>query len=452
MKNSMQRFQYHIQHMIFIVLLITCLSFISWISYEFDTLSDWTYGSRHSLSEETIELLEQLDGEIKLRTYQPDDPALVNAIREILQRYKRIKTDFSFEIINPDIFLAQARQDNIEQYGQTIIEHATQREKLDRLSEESITNALMRIHRGKQPQLMFLSQHGERNLEDTSPQGYSLLAQQLRQKGFITTNLNLLQDNPDTHNSVLVLTSIQQPLLASEQTLIVDYIKNGGNLLWLQDPGMDISQTSIAAQLQLNFMPGVIVDNNQKVSRMLQLPHPAVIPVLEYKVHPVTRKMQYYTLFTTASAIVPVENADWIHSDLLITGESSWSETGDFLPVVEYQQGVDIPGPHSIGIAQQRQITRDDISTAQRVVIIGDTDFLSNANLGQGANLEFIVKAFNWLSEDDSLISISPKNAPDRELLLSPFYASTISLFFLIALPAGLLLTGGLIWHKRRQS
>lgn len=452
MNSSRTRLQYRIQHMVFIILLLSLLGFVGWLSIEFDQSSDWTHGARHSLSQDTIEILQQMNGEINLRTYQADDPTLLNAIREILQRYQRNKIDFEFEMINPDIYIAQAKRDNISQYGQTIIDYAGKSERIDQLSEESITNALLRLQRGNRPQIMFLSQHGERSIDDGSAQGYSLLKQQLNQKGFDAISINLLQHNLDTSNSVLVLNSIKRPLLQSEQDTLMKYLEEGGNLLWLQDPAPDQSQQPLADMLALRFTPGIIVEQNEKISRMLKLPHPAVIPVLEYRVHPITHKMQYFTLFTTATALIPNESSDWIHSDLLITSDGSWSETGDFMPTVEYNKGADIPGPHSIGIALQRQIKRDQLNTAQRVVVIGDSDFASNHYLGQGANLEFIVKTLNWLSEDDNLISINPKDAPDRELALTPLHAGFISIFFLFITPLLLLSLGGWIWHSRRKN
>lgn len=446
------RINYRIQHIIFVVLLLACLGFAGWLSEEFNFRSDWTAGARHSLSKDSIRLLEELAGPVQLRTYQSDDASLTKAIREILSRYQNHKHDFSFQIINPDIHIQQAGADGIQRYGQSIVEYQGKQERIDILNEESLTNALMRLHRGNSPKILFLSQHGERSVKDTSTTGYSLLAEKLRQTGFEVNNINLLQQELQTSNSVLVLSSINKPLLQSEQQLIQQYIEQGGNLLWLQDPGIDSSQQLFTELLGIKFLHGVVVENNEKISRMLQLSHAAMVPVLEYKLHPITQKMQYYTLFTTASAIIAVNNdMQWIHSDLLISSDSSWSETGDFISDIKFDRDIDIPGPLSLGMALQRQLKLNDIMTAQRIVIIGDSDFASNHNIGHGANLDFIQKTLNWLSEDDILISIAAKNAPDLELHLSSTAAATIALAFLVIIPLGLSTVGIVIWIKRRK-
>lgn len=449
--------QYKIQHIIFVILLLACIGVAGWLSVQYNIRSDWTAGKRHSLSTDTLQLLKDLPGEVSLRSYQPDEPALVQAITEILNRYQNNKPDFNFKLINPDIFIQQAKTDNIERYGQTIIEYQGRQERIESISEENISNALIRLQRNRKPQLFFIAQHGERNINDSSASGYAQLASQLNTKGFAISSINLLQQTIAPDNTVLILSSLKQPLLASEQTKIIQYINDGGNLLWLQDPSPDTSLQAIADTLRIEFIKGVVVDNNQEISRMLKLSHPAIIPILEYRRHPITEKMQYFTLFTSATAIQNKtteqnnDKAEWISTDLLITSDSSWSETGDILMGIEFNKGLDTVGPLSIGRAQQRQIKSASGMSAQRIVIIGDSDFLANNQLGQGANLDFILKTLNWLAADDKLINIAAKNAPDRQLKLSATNASIIGLIFLILLPLFLLTCGGYIWRKRRR-
>lgn len=463
--TAKSRLQYRIEYFLFIFLLLGSIGFAGWLSNEYNFRSDWTAGNRHSLSNDSVELLNQLSSPVDLRSYQPDDTALTQAINEILQRYQNNKPDFNFELINPDIFIKRAKTDNIERYGQTIIEYQGKTERINKLTEETITNALIRLHRGNKPKILFLSQHGERNISDSSAIGYSKLADKLVNKGFDVSSVNLLQDILDKKNTILVLSTINKSLLAGEQKKILQYLNTGGNILWLQDPKSDASQQAIIDDLQIEFIDGVMVDNNEEVKRMLQLSHPAILPVLEYKLHPITEKMQYFTLFTTATGIkittsptsTPTQDEPtntrqkWNYSDLLITSDTSWSEMGNFILGVEFQPGEDIAGPLSIGIAQQRLLTIDKKTIKQRAVIIGDTDFLANNNLGNGANLDFIINTLNWLSQDDSLISIAPKNAPDLQLKLSATAAAVIGLFFLLALPLFFFISGGFIWYKRSK-
>lgn len=460
------RLNYRIQHILFIVLLLGCIGFAGWLSNEYDIRSDWTAGKRHSLAPETIQLLQQLSSPVTVRSYQTKDLTLNQAVNEILQRYKNNKSDFTYQLINPEIFIEQAKADGIQRYGQTIVEYQGRVERIDSINEESLSNALLRLQRKQQANLLFIANHGERNITDSSIAGYSVLAAQLASKGFNSQAVNLLEQTlPDpknnSQNNVLIISSIQIPLLVNEQKKILDYINAGGNVLWLQDPQTDSSQQQIQQALNTQLVDGTLVDNNPEISRMLKLEHPAIIPVLEYKLHPITQKMQNFTLFTVASAIKsltpdnstnPEQSANpWIQSDLLISSESSWSETDNLSATIEFNPGKDIHGPLALGIAQQRQKKSNQHLTTQRVVVIGDTDFLSNANLGRGANLDLIIKTLNWLTEADQLITIGSKTAPDLTLKLSATYTSIVGLFFLLGLPLILFSSGAIIWFKRRK-
>lgn len=465
-RNS--RLHLRIQHLVFILLFASCIGVAGWLSIKYDIRSDWTKGARHSLSEQSLQLLDQLPDAIELRHYQSNDPQLNHAVDEILSRYQQHKQNFHYQLINADIHVEQTRKDGIERYGQSIVEYQGRRERIDKLNEQNLGNALLRLQRDTRPALLFVSNHGERNPSDTSARGYSQLAQQLTQQGFNIQQVNLLQDDLatfDLHNNpLLILGTLQQPLLQTEQQKLLDYIQRGGNLLWLQDPQPDPSQSALSDALQVEFIDGVVVDNNREIHRMLQLEHAAIIPVLEYRVHPITEKMQYYTLFTLASALRSTAAPDnkqgdnsstdnpWLATELLITSNNSWAELGDYTRQASFDALSELRGPLSIGLAQQRQLTLNDRSVAQRAVIIGDSDFLSNQQLGHGANLDFILKSLNWLTQNEQLLHISPKNAPDLQLDLSSTSASVLGIFFLIVLPLLLLTIGGLVWYRRRKA
>ncbi|RKZ78354.1 MAG: ABC transporter [Candidatus Parabeggiatoa sp. nov. 1] len=88
----------------------------------------------------------------------------------------------------------------------------------------------------------------------------------------------------------------------------------------------------------------------------------------------------------------------------------------------------------------------------QRVIIVGDGDFISNAFLQLGGNLELGMNMMNWLAEDDSFIDIPTKTAVDLSFDFSPNAAIFLGAFFLFLLPLGLISTGIYIWLRRRKA
>jgi hypothetical protein len=57
----------------------------------------------------------------------------------------------------------------------------------------------------------------------------------------------------------------------------------------------------------------------------------------------------------------------------------------------------------------------------------------------------------HWLSHDDAFIDIQIRSAPDTVLELGKISQAVIGLGFLIGLPLTLLLTGTVIWLRRRR-
>ena len=136
----------------------------------------------------------------------------------------------------------------------------------------------------------------------------------------------------------------------------------------------------------------------------------------------------------------------------IITGERSWAETGPLAGEIRYTENEDIAGPLTLGASISREFTRDDKTRIQqRVVVLGDGDFLSNAYLGNGGNLNLGMNIMNWLSRDETLIAIPVKTAPDLNLTLSPVASGIVAVTFLFGIPTLLAGSGLLIWVRRRR-
>ncbi len=453
--SAKSRLQYRIQAILFVVLFLLVIALLAWLSTQFSVRSDWTAGKRNSLTDDTVKLLTTLDAPVHVRSYQGEDPNAMQGIRDVFSRYQRHKKDFNFRIVNPDIEPDLAKADGIREYGQTIIKYHDKQQIIASLDEQSISNALLRLSRTASPLVTFVSGHGERDINDQSNIGYALLQRQLTEKGFSFSQINLLSDSiPDTTH-ILVIAGASHNYLAGEIDNVLAYLERGGQLLWLVDPESGQSFDKLYAQLGLQIIPGVLVDTNPQLRATLRTPHPAILPILAYGEHAITAELRYHTLFSMAAAFktqaTPVAaNTTWKATPFLLTlPDSSWSETGNFfLDVTLDKKTGDTPGPLSVGYALEKPGADN---RQQRVVVIGDSDFLSNANLGAGANLLLIQNTFNWLAEDDHLMNITPRVAPDLDLRLNQYELIVIGFGFLIVLPLLLAGCGFYIWFKRRK-
>jgi ABC-type uncharacterized transport system involved in gliding motility auxiliary subunit len=442
-----------LQKIAFIVLLLIAVGLLGWLSNKHSVQFDWTSNKRNSLSQSSIDLLHTLKQPVMVTVYVQDDETVHAAIKEILQRYQREKQDFKFNLINPDIDFESAQQDGVERYGQIIIKYNGNKERVPSLSEQTISSALLRLSRSGDRKVVFLKGHGERDISGDDNTSYSKLVTELKTKGFSIEAHSLLLSALPADTSVLVLAAPDRELLAGEIDHIKTYINDGGNLLWMMEPGDMQGTEELARLLGIRFYPGIIVDNNTNLRNTLGIQHPAMIPVLDYLSHPVTEDIQYNTLFPISRGIEQVDK-QYNGSVIAQSLAKSWSETSALSEEVVYEpDNGDTEGPIGIVIALEKT-TADGSGpdkAVQRIIITGDSDFIANSYIGVGANLALGLNIFNWLAGDDELIAIELKNAPDTQLQLDDTEILLIGIGYFIVLPAGLILAGIAIWLRRRK-
>jgi ABC-type uncharacterized transport system involved in gliding motility auxiliary subunit len=85
-------------------------------------------------------------------------------------------------------------------------------------------------------------------------------------------------------------------------------------------------------------------------------------------------------------------------------------------------------------------------------VVGGTSNYPINAYFPAQGNGNLFLNIVSWLAQDEDLISIRPKPAEDRRILLSQSQLSTIRLLTIFVLP-GIALIAGIIvvWNRRRR-
>jgi len=456
--SSQSRLQLTIQKLIFLLLFTSSIGMLAWITHQFSYQLDLTANKRHSLSNNSIELLNTLNKEVIVNAYTNDEITR-KAIAEIISRYQHVKADFSLHLLNPDIDLKQAQRDGIimNKPFAFVIYYNNRMEHISSLSEHAISNALLRLNRRDNQQVVFLSGHGERDINATDKRAYAKLNQQLTEKGFNLQTVNLLEGNLPGNTKLLVLAAPSHKYLDGEIKKITDFISHGGNLLWLADPGDLQGLKPVATSLGLQWQRGVVVDNNIDLRQTLNIQHPAIIPVTEYFPHIITNSIRYNTLFPLARGIKPLENNtannNWQIEILFNSIGKSWSETSGLTEEMSFDSDSgDIAGPITIAAALHRNINKHTQEKAtQRIIAIGDSDFLSDTYLGAGANLNLGLNIFNWLIGDDDVISVEVSASPDTKLELNDTQLVIIGFGFFLIIPLLLLFTGFRIWYVRKN-
>lgn len=459
-----------VQNAIFYILFFVAIGLVAFLSREFHFQADWTYGNRNSLTAATQTLLEKVDQPLKFVAYVPEDPMLQEQLRKLVAKYQRVKPDIKLEFVNPDLDPVRAKQDGIQYAGQMAIHLGDRSEVVEQTTESVIANVIQRMSRGSERLVVFLEGHEEREPLAEHSSGLSQFLSNLERSGFIVQPHSLVRAQSIPQNArFLVIAAPQKDLLPGEVDIIKQYLEQGGNLLWLQDPGGLHGLKPIADLLGLKISEGTVLDANEQLHAVLGVSHPAIVPVVDYGKSPIAEKFtgsQSLFPFSTMIERNPLEDKQalvWQTEELLTTLPNSWLETGTIDGAVTYEEEKgDVLGPISIGFTLTRLLEQPagtETATTpkpkeerqQRVVVIGDSDFLINSFIGQGVNLDLATNIFNWLSDDDNLLNIQVNSAPDTNFTLGETSSVILASFFLMVLPLSLIVLGSVIWLRRRR-
>jgi len=438
-----------LQNLLFVVLFLSVIGLAGWLSTQYNYHADWTENGRNTLSETSVALLGEISQPVVITVFVRDTAMLRKHIAELVARYQRYKADIELKFVNPDAEPQRVREMNITTEGEMVVESAGQQARTKQISEEGISNALQKVLRGGERKIAFLQGHGERDFLGAANYDLSAWAQQLQAKGSQLYALNLASVAvvPD-NTSLLVIAGPQADLLPGELIAIQGYLDRGGNLLWLADPGELFGLSGIGKQMGVQFQPGTIIDPNvsQVGMQLFGTDDPRMALVASYGAHPVVTGFDFNTLFPMARGIAINEEGEWQPTTLLKTLSNVWAESGEIAGSIGFD-AADIAGPLNIGVA----LSRDNGDAQQRVVVIGDGDFLSNSYLGVGGNLQLAMNIANWLVSDDTLLSIPARSASDITLEMNETELAVVGVGFLFILPLLLLGSGFFIWWRRRR-
>jgi ABC-type uncharacterized transport system involved in gliding motility auxiliary subunit len=435
------------RNFIFYLLLAAAVAMAGWLGIRHHWVWDWSDRARNSLSEPSQQLLQLLEAPLKITSFAPENLALRQQIREIVERYQRYRPEIRLEFINPTRQPALTRELGIRVAGELRLEYRGRSENLQQLDEQHISNAIQRLVQRGERWIVTITGHGERRLTGQANFDLGGFGAELKRRGYRLQSQNLTSTPELPENTgLLLIAGPQTDYLPAEVALVLAYLKRGGNLLWLGDPGGSQGLEPLAQIIGVTRLPGTIVDAN---GAQLGLDDPSIALITRYPDHPAVRGFDLIALFPRAQGLEATAPEGWQAAiPLLTTLPRTWNETGPVQGEVTRDAALgEKAGPLTIGFA----LSRRESGREQRLLVIGDGDFLSNAFLGNGGNLELGLRLIRWLTGDDRLLEIPAKTGHDLSLNLSLTLGAVIGLGLLLVLPLLLTVTGLLIWWRRHR-
>ena len=464
MKKTHTRIQQGLSALLFIAV----IGLAGWLSNQYKLEFDWTANQRNTLTDASVKQLANMKEPVKVLAFAPTGGENRSEITQFFGRYTQAKPDLKIEFIDPIKQPNKVREYNINSVGDLVIEYQGRRETVHagEMNETTVTPALQRLSFAEERWLVFLQGHGEHDAADTGGTGYGQFVQLLHDNGLKTQPLNLATTPriPDNAAALVVAGPIS-PLTEGEAKVLVDYVQQGGNLLWLSDPDTPPPPPALAKLLGARFEKGTAIFPEFAALGG----DPAMFLTASYPPTPITRELRENTGFPLARAISTDPEAKPAEGQIpfkpqpfLQTSPDAWMETGPLSGEIGFEADKgDVRGPLTLGLLLDRSLPGEKPAGAaadakvpehkQRVVLVGDSDFLSNSFVGQLGNAKLGLNIARWLASRDDQLDITIPAAQDQSLDLSPTAGLLIQLCFLLLVPVALLAIGIGRWLSRRR-
>ncbi len=363
---------------------------------------------------------------------------------DYLSRSQPYTDHLSYEFHDPNVEPGLARSYGLQDYGLIFISGERSVE-VSAVDEQALVNGLVRVTNDREKRVLFVTGHGEIDIDDSGPTGASQVKERLIREDYQVETIDLLSlaEMPSTE-TLVVLAGAQKALSPTEQERIAEWVVSGGKLLLLANPLDPAPLPDLLTQYGLALRANLVADNdNHRVGLA-----PTSPLIATYPPHAITKGLEgYLTFLPLARSLTLTDSpvgASWFNTPLLTTGPNSWAETS-LTQQITYDDGVDPVGPFHLGAAAE------DRDSGSRLVVFGSADFISNQHLlAEVANGDLFMNAVNWLTEDENLIALRPREVTNRLLFLTPFQHNIIIFTALIAMPLTVFGTGVVVWWRRR--
>ena len=459
-----------------VVVVLAILVAVNYIGKRQNKRWDLTENKQFSLSDQSRNVVAKLDAPVEIMGFLPpaDQPVGVNTFRDLLQEYAGLSQQIKLELIDVDRNPSVAAQNEVRNYGEIVIRHKGRTERVTAAQEQDITNALIKAVSGEARTIYFTQGHGEKDPVSNEGGGYMAASESLKRENYTVEKLVLAQQGgvPDNANIVVVAGPRVDFLPGEVETLETFLAKGGKLLLELDAPGPNESSLPNLAALAKKW--GIDVGDNLVLDQtgMGQLfGGAAETPVAaNYPTHPITSRLDVMTAFRIARSVTPVSGGSEGRTaqSLVETSARSWAESDlkslyDRKDPSPDEKAGDKAGPISIAAAVSAPVggakpedkpAPDGESAAPkpetRVVVFGDSDFASNMLFTAGGNRDLFMNTVGWLSQQENLISIRPKEPSDRRLTMNAAQQNWVTVISLLVVPLAIFGTGVYSWWRRR--
>jgi ABC-type uncharacterized transport system involved in gliding motility auxiliary subunit len=424
---------------------------VNWFSNQHVKRWDLTKNQTYSLSPQTVKLLRGLNQDLTLYVF--DQKSHFQSQGDVLNLFSDASHRVKVQYVDPNRDPALAKQFSVRNYGTIIVAMGDRHFEAQSNDEQGITNALIRVLK-QQSEVYFVQGHGERDPDSAEGEGYADLKKALGSEDTDVKPLPLIQ-NPQIplDANLVVIAGPQHDYLPPEVDAVSKYLTGGGRLLMFLDAGVNLPNLAkLLSDNNVTVQNDLVIDQNP-VAQMFGT-QPDMPLIIKYGNSPITQPLQRSaTLFPlTRSFQVGKEYKAGITADSLCettaqsSGVPNWNPT---IREIRLHPGADLKGPFTVAVSLDISGSGGEGKADGRLVALGTSLVAANRFINFQGNRDLILNMVDWLTSNESMMSIRPKPPSSQHLNLTAAQMNSI-LLRLIAVPVVIIAAGIIVWWGRR--
>jgi ABC-type uncharacterized transport system involved in gliding motility auxiliary subunit len=463
MAASPKRITTFAQAALYTIIIIAILGAINFLANRYNKSVDTTTNKRYSLSDQTIQIAKNLKQDVTISYW--DRPDTFSLAKDLLDRYELLSPHIKVVYQDIEKERTAAIAANITARPSITVDVSNKHEMAKSLTEEEVTGAIVRALKGGDRTVCFTSGYGESDPGDSQQDGYSSLKEVTERNNYKTQVVSLIPvPSIPKECTMLVVGGPKRDYLQPAVDAIKKYVEDGGRALFFLDPPLKFgSQVDDNAALE-----GVLTSWGVKTNTDLVLDLSGVgqlfnmgpeLPIVtKYEDHAITRAMRNMATAFPITRSMAATSSDKAKANALLDTSDAAVATTDMkskeVKVDPATKGVrvlaaagEMNGPAS---PPPGSATTEPNPSKGRFVVVGTSRWVSNGFLGFNGNRDLYMNMVNWLSSDEDLIAIRPKDPEDRRLNMNARQMNFMAWQTIIILPALMFLAGISVWWRRR--
>ena len=439
----------------YIAVILAILATVNVLANRYDKSFDATSNKRYSLSDQTVKIVKGLKQEATITYF--DGPRGFQPAKDQLDLYSNLSPKVHVKYVDPEKDPMVARAAGYKSNGSAIVQVGLNKNEAKSITEEEITGALIRDLKNTTRMVCFVTGSGEHQIDDSGHTGYSGLKDLLGKDNYTAKSIELLQKaEVPGECTVLVIAGPSGGYQQPEVDAIKKYVEDGGRALFLLDPPLKMGRSEIAdndtlasllSAWGINVEKDLILDLNP-IGQLFGL-GPQVALVINYASHPIVREMKgFATGFPLSRSLDVKTGSKTSVQKLFDSSESSLATDKLSSPKIDPSDPKNKKGPLTIAAAGTYNNGKEN--SQGRFVVIGSSEWAANSYLGFKGNRDLALNTMNWLSSDEDLISIRPKEPEDRRITMTNAQFRWVLISSQFILPLVVIFAGISVWWKRR--